>query len=427
MLGILASRVNWRHPRAPIGLQVLIASGTPLVALGAVLGPISGIVTRELASELAPVSALGLGWLGMLFGLQLDRAIVREFRGVLWRFALLQAGIAFLIAALGAAAIRLTLPGLRAAWAPGEAAVFTLAAVAAISAPTGVSIAARRLRLRGPLLDLLSFSASIDGIIGVFAFTAVLAVYRPLEGPAIAELGPERWLAVSLFSGVLVGLVFLSLTRKAASSDELTLSLLGTVLFGAGAGYALGLSPLLVTIIAGAVVANLSSHKRRVLATLATWERPAYHILLILTGTLLTLPGVWVWIAVVLFVGWRLTAKYLGGYAALRLLKLPEVPPTVGLALVAQGGLTIAIALNYVIAYRGQAPQAVDVVLTSVVVLVAVNELLSPSVIRRVFRRATVEGRPLTGEARDATVPPAGASSGPSAGPPSPPAPGEER
>jgi len=416
--------VNWRLPKAPIGVQVLIASGTPLVLVGALLGPITGVVTRELASQLAPVSALGLGWLGMLFGLQLDRAIVREFRGVLWRFALLQAGIAFLIAALGAAVIRLTLPGLREAWAPGEAAIFTLAAVAAISAPTGVSIAARRLKLRGPVLDLLSFSASVDGLIGVFAFTAVLAVYRPIEGPGVAELSPERWLAVSLLSGVLVGLVFLSLTRRAPTTDELTLSLLGTVLFGAGAGYALGLSPLLVTIIAGAVVANLSSHKRRVLATLSAWERPAYHILLILTGTLLTVPSAWVWAAVLLFVGWRLSAKYLGGYAALRLLRLPEVPPTVGLALVAQGGLTVAIALNYAIAYRQQAPAAVDVVLTTVVALVALNEVLSPSIIRGVFHRAAAEARPLTREASRATVPPADGGQSHGGGPPAPPSPG---
>jgi hypothetical protein len=406
VLGILASRVNWRLPQAPLGIQVLVASGTPLVLVGVFLGPMTNVVTRELAGQLAPISALGLGWLGMIFGLQLDRTIVREFRGVLWRFALLQAGIAFLIAALGAVAIRLSVPGLRAAWSPAETAVFTLASVAAISAPTGLSIAARRLKLRrGPLLDLLSFSASVDGLIGVFAFTAVLAVYRPVEGPGVIELGPDRWIAVALLSGALVGLVFLSLTRKVPTPDELTLSLLGTVLFGAGAGYALGLSPLVVTIIAGAMVANFSAHKRRVLAVLISWERPVYHILLIIVGTLLTLPTGWVVLAVVLFAGWRLTAKYLGGYVALRLLRLGDVPSTMGLALVAQGGLAVVIALNYVVAYRGQPGATVEMVLTTVVALVALNEFLSPSVIRRVLPSAPATAGPLTEGPPRASVP----------------------
>lgn len=353
---------------------------------------------------LAPVMALGLGWLGLLFGMQLDHTIVREFRGDLWRFALLQAGIAFLIAAAGAALLRLLLPGLDSAWLPPEAAVFTLAAVAAISAPTGLSVVVHRLRLRGPLVDLLSFSASVDGLIGVFAFTMVLAVYRPdATGDAI-ELGALWWLAVSVVSGVLVGAVFLSLTRKRPSPDELVLFVLGTVLFGAGAGYALRLSPLLVTIVAGAMIANLSAHKRRVMATLVAWERPVYQIMLILAGTLLAAPSPVTVAATILFGLWRLGAKQLGGRAATTLLRLPNVPRDIGLGLVAQGGFAIAIAINYVLAYRSIAPDAVEIVFTTIVVLVALSELLSPGIIRRVFAQEARASQ-LTAGGSNASVP----------------------
>lgn len=372
--------------------------------VGVFLGPITGVIGRGTVGALAPVMALGLGWLGLLFGMQLDHTIVREFRPALWRFALLQAGIAFLIAAAGAALLRAALPGLDEAWLPAEAAVFTLAAVAAISAPTGVSVVVHRLRLRGPLVDLLSFSASVDALIGVLAFAMVLGVYRPAATGDAIELGALWWLTVSVLSGVLVGGVFLSLTRRRPTPEELVLFVLGVVLFGAGAGYALRLSPLLVTIVAGAVIANFSAHKRRVMATLVAWERPVYQILLILAGTLLAAPTPVAVFATVVFALWRLGAKYLGGRAATALLALPNVPANVGVGLVAQGGFTIAIAVNYVLAYRSLAPEAVDIVFTTIVALVALSEVLSPGMIRRVFAQDT-RAHQLTGGQTSASVP----------------------
>src|SRR5206468_503204 len=76
------------------------------------------------------------------------------------------------------------------------------------------------------------------------------------------------------------------------------LELLGTLLFGAGIGYATGLSPFVVCALAAAAIVNASPRRRQVQALLAAWEQPGYALLLILVGALLTLPTLWILVAV---------------------------------------------------------------------------------------------------------------------------------
>src|SRR5439155_983469 len=108
------------------------------------------------------------------------------------------------------------------------------------------------------------------------------------------EVGPAAWLGLTLGSGVLAGIVFLSLTRLRPAAADVGFALLGTVFFGAGAAYAAGSSPVLACAIAASVIVNLAPRRRAIRAHLEAWESAATAALFIIIGTLLTLPTVWI-------------------------------------------------------------------------------------------------------------------------------------
>src|SRR5437762_1684460 len=140
------------------------------------------------------------------------------------------------------------------------------------------------------LTPVPALAATLDAIFGVLAFAVIIGVSRPRDAAAGVELGRAAWLAMTLGSGMLVGMAFLSVTRLRPVADELGFALLGAVLFGAGAAYASGSNPLLVCAIAAALIVNLAPQRRGVRARLGAWEHRATTGLFLMMGALLALP-----------------------------------------------------------------------------------------------------------------------------------------
>ena len=138
----------------------------------------------------------------------------------------------------------------------------------------------------------------------------------------------------------LIGMVFLSLTQRRPEQTDVGFPLLATLLFGAGLGDAAELSPFLVCALATALIVNVSPRRHAVRRVLADWERPIYAIFLVIAGALLTLPTVWILVAVPLLAAARAAAKW----AVVRYgvaLRLAGASPDVGLGTLAQGGAVI--------------------------------------------------------------------------------------
>jgi len=80
LLSLLGSRLGFRSRRASLGIRLFVSAGSHYVLLGFLLGPRgAGLVTEGVTQSLAPFIALGLGWIGLLFGLQFDRQTLRSF------------------------------------------------------------------------------------------------------------------------------------------------------------------------------------------------------------------------------------------------------------------------------------------------------------------------------------------------------------
>ena len=63
----------------------------------------------------------------------------------------------------------------------------------------------------------------------------------------------------------------------------------------------------------------------------------------------------------------------------------PRPPLRLGLGLVSQGGIAVAMVMNY---YQLSSAAVTDVVVNTVLIAVILNELASPSLVRNVLREA---------------------------------------
>lgn len=388
LLGLLGSRVAFDPARAPLGPRLLLATGTHFLLLGFLLGPILGLLTLEVIAQLEPFLALGLGWIGLLFGLQLDRRQLAQFPASFFAFAMVQALLTFLaFAAVAFLGFRVTgrlEPGI-------PAALLAAAATAAVSTPAGVALISRTFRVHGKLSRLLFYIASLDALVGILALQVTYAIFHP-SAAAVAGFGWGVWLGIALAAGIIFGVFFLWLTRPKPERDELTLFLLGLVVFEAGTALYLGVSPLFVSMVTGVVVGNLSPSRRRVYSILQTWEKPVYVIVLILAGALITFGS---WIVLPLALGYLLlrgSAKYFAGALTGWMVPLPfPAPRETGVGLIPQGGISLAMALSATLTYgaiTGSDGAAVRVAFGTIVIAVAISELIGPFLTRDLLRKA---------------------------------------
>lgn len=403
LIALLGARVSFSGRRVPSGYRLILETGVYFVFLGFLLGPNAlRLVGEESLAQLSPLLGLALGWIGLFFGLQLDRQNLRHFDRSFVVIALGQAALAF--------GIFLAIGFLAAAPAGYRGPHITLlllgaAATACISTPAGVAMVSAKLRARGDVTKLLGFVASLDGVVGI---TALNVAYASMHGsPAMVAQRTQPfwfWLLASVGLGVVCAVVFLWLARLRPTREELVLYLLGFSALCAGAALQLQLSPLFVGMVTGILVTNLNPQWHRLFRLMARWEHPVYVMLLLLAGAALRFSTWWVLPMAVGYAVVRGFAKVVSAATVVKLLSLPSVvpkslrlafrtPKRLGLALVPQSGISIAMAVSLSLTVGAAAPpvggvDAGELIFAVVVLGVVVSELVGPFFTAAVLRAA---------------------------------------
>jgi Kef-type K+ transport system membrane component KefB len=133
-------------------------------------------------------------------------------------------------------------------------------------------------------------------------------------------------------------------------------------------------------------MANLPGSKDRIFNLLARLERPFYIVFLILAGAIWRPGSPWALPLAALYVCLRLVGKLGGGYLAARAATDGSRPPlSLGLGLISQGGMAVAMVMNY---YQLSSTDLTSAVVTTVLLAVILNELISPSLAKSVLRTA---------------------------------------
>jgi hypothetical protein len=386
-LSLLASSRTVLDPGRFPALAQLAASGLLFLVIGAVMGPGSlAVLSWSDLTALRPLLALGLGVAGVIIGLNLEPRLLRLLPREVYAAALAHAGTAFLWVALPLAGPLLFSMGLPPGAAVGAAAL--LGAAASLSSGHFAVLGYRSGRLerrRGLSVALLTMLDDVVGL-GVLALALAFgAAGHPLEGLGLV--------ALALLLGVACGGLLAFLMHGLNDQGELMAVLLGGVALVSGAAAYLRVSALLAGVACGAALALAGGRAvEQAARMLGRFERPSYLLLIFLVGAHVQARDVMAWALLPAYLGLRFLGKVLGGALAQRIARSTlALPPRLGYALIAQGGLALCLVVEYLVLVPGPLSQRVfDVVVAGALV----NELLGSRAFRHVLEPAPTARSP---------------------------------
>jgi len=370
-VGYLAAHVGFDW----LAKRFLLVSGAEYLLLGIFIGPLgAGLLDENTVRGLMPITMLALGWIGVALGLRLHLPTLVRIPAFMYRVGLVEALATFVLTA-GVMEVAL-------AWFTGATpavvlpAALILGAVATCSGTSGVDVVALRLGQREPIVRQLRVATLTDALVAVIALALVLCIGHPSGLTSWArDPTATEWAVITVTIGIVGGMLVHLFLGDEQKVDRLMVGLAASILLVTGSAAYLQLSPLLPAVLMGGILANTSRQRRILEELLAKVERPFTFVLLICAGALWQ-PTLRDWgIPVVLFLALRTAGKLGGARLAARMNgMLPTYGPTWGRALMGQGSLAIAIALNLLLVDPG--PLA-SIVFSAALASVLLTDILS--------------------------------------------------
>jgi len=366
---------------SPFNRRSLFLTGTEFILVGFLLGnSFLGLLDSSTLHLLYPFLILGLGWIGLLSGIQLEWSGLKLFSrsNYIWVlcsvtccFALVYTGLYFLLRP----------------WFADDPlfhpAVSFLSVAGLCSGQTSLALwflhAPGSDRTRG---QFLQFFSSMNDVMAILLFGILVAGYNtPAGWDSLAGFPGERFL-ISVLLGVLMGILFVILFRTRLDETEKVIVVMGMMLFGGGMSYLLGISPLFVYLVAGILLGNLSLKRDQTFQLLLRIERPLYLIFLIVAGAYLAIGSPLILLYAICYCVVRALAMIVGGGFFLgRILRQAGLPNRfkLGWGLLSQGALAVALAIHFRLWLVDHTPSPLfDITFSVLVITVFINELISP-------------------------------------------------
>lgn len=371
--------------------RFFIVSGAEYLLLGILLGPqVSGLLSPSTVESFAPIITLGLGWMGALIGVRLVLPALLRIPAMLYRTALVESLLSLVVIS---AAVTYALHwqfGIEIATAviPGVA----LGAIGVASAESGVAVVARQIRGQHAIVRQLQVSTAMNAFVAVVTFGLLLAFEHQTPGTIGRPITPTEWAVISVAIGAVGGILFHLFVGAERKVDRLFISLGGAIILVSGAATYLRLSPLLAAMCFGAVLANSTRARSEITGALERVERPLYFALLIFGGASWA-PSTRSWyLPVALFVAVRTLSKIGSSRLSARANGvLPALGSHWGRGLLGQGGLALALALNYA---HTDALVLPNIVVTAAIASVLLTDLLSARFVRSLLGVEPLVQRP---------------------------------
>jgi Kef-type K+ transport system membrane component KefB len=361
--------------RWPAWTRFFFLSGIEFIFIGLFLGEqFVGLLDGPTIERLNPLFSLGLGYFGLIFGLQFEYEKIRRFPAAFLASTAVQAAVTFLVVFAVFLFLFYRMDNLPALVLPA----FLLAAVSCCSSPALTAMLIQEQRpARQPEIDLIRYIAGLDAVIGFTLFGVALCLTPAAPAPFGAGFPPAlQWLGLSVSFGIAMGFALHLLTQVHCAESELWVFTIGILAFTAGASLFFGLSPLFVNMVAGVAAANLPGSKDRVFMMLFRQEKPFYIVFLILAGAVWQpVPAAGVLGLGLLYVAARFAGKICGGFVAARYAAgRLSVSPWIGAALISQSGVAVAMAMDLFLS----GGRAVGQLVPALIAAVVFNELISP-------------------------------------------------
>ena len=366
--------VEWFQRRA------LVVSGLEYILLGVVLGPVYVSEVQALADHtaLAPVIAFAAGWVGLLYGMELElRKFVgtsnRSVRLALVEVALIVTSVTWVAHEAFVAGWLIAPVGGSDAWV--AAGVLGCAAAAGSSSAVDL-VAARYANIKTETLPMLRRAARIGDLLAITCFGTIFCLFH--EGTTLTQraLVPAEWLLITVALGGILGVLFMVFLGRESDPNDRFLALSGILLLASGSAFFLNLSALLVNLLLGILIVNMR-HGATVPATLERTSGPVRLVLLVFAGAMWE--PVPFGAAVGLAGGYILlrgAAKIASG--AVASLGTP-LRGDIARGMISQGEVAVAMAISAKLIYSGP---AIDLAYTAILVSVVLHELIAPRLLK---------------------------------------------
>lgn len=384
--GFIGARLAFSKGRLPWWLRDIFLTGWEYILIGAALGSAGfSVIDPAYLETLDPFLALGLGWAGLIFGLQLRWRDVARIDPSMLKLAVGQSLVVWLgLVVFFYEAIRLCAP------IPSQealASAMVAAAAGAISSPTAISLVANSLgRTSARAARTLLMVATLDLAPAVIVVGLTLCFFSVEDGAAFSFQRGMVYLSYSAVTAVAMAAFYRFLGKERLSPEEELTAALGFIALLSGLAFYLRLSPLFLTLLCGAALANTLKPGDNLYKLLYATEKPFYVTLLIISGLLWKETGVTAWVAAGIFVAARIALKTAAINVAIPFMpKGSRLSAGAGLALSSQGALALAIGINHQIAFTGH---AANLVFAVIIISTMSNEIAAPFLIRRYLGRA---------------------------------------
>lgn len=377
LLAFLGSRLIVRRRHSVSPLNFLFLSGLIYIFVGFLLGDsFLHVLSHQVLQGLTPLISLGLGWIGFLFGFQLEMKYLRRFPGkyislsylqFLFAFVAVFAVFFFLLDAFYASETPFLLYGM----------ALALGLLVSLNSPTLLNAASPLISTKGDYYYLARFLVSVSGFWGIVGLVSLSSFWHyPFSQTGVFFNG-LMMLAASTAFPALFGYIFHILTKEKTPGQDLLVYLLGMVFFVSGAAFYFNLSPLYSGMVLGVIFSNLTRTQEKLYPLLLSTEKPLFIVFLILIGALWEFNFDYrIGILVVLIVVLRIVGYVVPLPAVGRMLRFPiRLPSVFGLCFLSSGGIGIAFAVSLKLAYP---VPLTDTFLSVALLSIIAGEILSP-------------------------------------------------
>lgn len=335
ILGYLAGRIS---------LYFKIPAVAGYVIVGVLMGSsVFNIFSENLLFEVNIISDLALAIIAFIVGSELRLSELFSSGKQFIIIALVESVVTFLFVVIFIATFFKNIP-----------LALLLGAIASATAPAATVMVIKELKASGILTKTILAIVAIDDAFALmlYSFAAALAkvMLFPHENPNFVKIlfFASEEVFLSLFLGLIVGIIIVSITRKSVHSENIYIINFGALLFTTGLTNTLGLSPLLTNMTYGIILTNFSILSgKKLIDFVGKISPPIFIAFFVTAGAHLKLNVLFsLWAIVIVFLLSRFAGKIIGSFWGAKIAKSPDIVKNyIGFSLLSQIGVAVGLAL----------------------------------------------------------------------------------
>ncbi len=368
------------------------------VAIGIILGPCLGIISKQVVNDLEPFNMFALGIIGFLIGGELKREIFARFGRQVVNILLFEGLTAFTLVAT----LSFTVTWYFFDWKTGVAVGAVFGAICAATDPASTMSVLWECKSRGPLTSMLMAIVALDDALALILYAVCVSVAGVVIGhQEVGFLGALfssfHEIFGSLAVGILAGLLLNWILKRTDEPERTLIFSISSALLIIGVAITRELDVIISSMALGVTLTNIGSKK--VLSSFGLVHRfsaPIYVLFFVLVGARLRIVngGAQVLFLTVAYIIGTAAGKTIGAWwGAVHSKAAPSIRKYLGFCLYQQG--TIAIALLLVASSRFEG-QIRDTMLSVIIAGVFVFQLVGPVFVKIGSKKAGEAGLNIT-------------------------------